>query len=87
MLCLEVNHLDADVTFPFSLVLEGEDIDKEHCVLDFVKGRVTFEPISSLCWVNGVAVSQPTKLNQGKLNLFSSETSLRILSVIKIPPS
>lgn len=52
--------------FPlFFPVLEGEDIEKEHCVLDFVKGKVTFEPISSMCWVNGVAVTQATKLNQG----------------------
>ena len=50
-------------------VLEGEDIEKEHCVLDFVKGKVTFDPISSMCWVNGVAVTQATKLNQGMVNL------------------
>lgn len=50
-------------------VLEGEDIEKEHCVLDFVKGKVTFEPLSAMCWVNGVAVTQPTKLNQG-MSLF-----------------
>ncbi|KAJ7367422.1 Kinesin-like protein kif16b, partial [Desmophyllum pertusum] len=54
-----------DAPKPQEIVLEGEDIDKEHCVLDFVKGRVTFEPICSMCWVNGVAVSQATKLNQG----------------------
>ncbi|KAJ7365464.1 Kinesin-like protein kif16b [Desmophyllum pertusum] len=54
-----------DAPNPQDIVLEGEDIDKEHCVLDFVKGRVTFEPICSMCWVNGVAVSQATKLNQG----------------------
>ncbi|XP_022810488.1 kinesin-like protein KIF16B [Stylophora pistillata] len=54
-----------DAPNPQDIVLEGEDINQEHCVLDFVKGRVTFEPISSLCWVNGVAVSQPTRLNQG----------------------
>ncbi|KAL9954917.1 hypothetical protein ACROYT_G042503 [Oculina patagonica] len=54
-----------DAPNPQDIVLEGEDIEKEHCVLDFVKGRVTFEPISSMCWVNGVAVTQATKLNQG----------------------
>ena len=60
----------------FVLVLEGEDIEKEHCALDFVKGRVTFEPISSLCWVNGVAVTQPTRLNQGVCNLSSAKQPL-----------
>ena len=58
----------------FFLVLEGEDIEKEHCVLDFVKGKVTFEPISSMCWVNGVAVTQATKLNQGMVILLLEKT-------------
>lgn len=51
----------------FSVVLEGEEIEKEHCLLEFMKGKgVKLDPISTLCWVNGVAISQATKLNQGK---------------------
>lgn len=51
------------------VVLEGEEIEKEHCVLDFTKGKgVSLDPISSLCWVNGVAVSQATQLNQGMVS-------------------
>ena len=61
-----------NIFFP---VLEGEDIEKEHCVLDFVKGKVTFEPISSMCWVNGVAVTQSTKLNQGMVNMLLDKTN------------
>lgn len=50
-----------------SVVLEGEEIEKEHCLLEFMKGKgVKLDPISTLCWVNGVAISQATKLNQGK---------------------
>ena len=59
----------------FFPVLEGEEIEKEHCVLDFVKGKVTFEPISSMCWVNGVAVTQATKLNQGMVITLLDKTT------------
>lgn len=55
-----------DAPNPQDIVLEGEEVEKEHCVLEFTKGKgVSLDPISSLCWVNGVAVSQSTKLNQG----------------------
>lgn len=48
------------------IVLEGDEVEKEHCVLDFAKGKgVKLEPISALCWVNGVAITQSTSLNQG----------------------
>ena len=53
-----------------STVLEGEEVEKEHCFLEFTKGKgVSLLPISPRCWVNGVAISQSTKLNQGKLFL------------------
>ncbi|XP_067031980.1 kinesin-like protein KIF16B [Acropora muricata] len=48
------------------IVLEGDEVEKEHCVLDFAKGKgVKLQPISGLCWVNGVAITQSTILNQG----------------------
>jgi len=50
------------------LVLEGDDIEKQHCVVEYVKGRVTLDPLASTCWINGVALVQPTKLNQGELD-------------------
>lgn len=55
-----------DAPNPQDIVLEGEEIEKEHCLLEFMKGKgVKLDPISTLCWVNGVAISQATKLNQG----------------------
>ena len=58
-------------TFALSIyfkVLEGDEVEKEHCVLDFAKGKgVKLEPISALCWVNGVAITQSTSLNQGNV--------------------
>lgn len=51
---------------PQDIVLEGEEVEKEHCFLEFTKGKgVSLLPISPRCWVNGVAISQSTKLNQG----------------------
>ncbi|XP_048585705.1 kinesin-like protein KIF16B isoform X2 [Nematostella vectensis] len=54
-----------DASITQDIILSGEEIQSQHCVMDFTKGRVTVDPLASLCWVNGVAIVQPTKLNQG----------------------
>ncbi|KXJ24780.1 kinesin-like protein KIF16B [Exaiptasia diaphana] len=54
-----------DAPVPQDIVLEGQDIEKQHCVVEYVKGRVTLDPLASACWINGVSLVQPTKLNQG----------------------
>ena len=53
-------------------------------MLDFTKGKgVSLEPISLLCWVNGVVISQSTKLNQGKVCMLCVSSSFR-LRIVKV---
>ncbi|KAK3750011.1 hypothetical protein QZH41_008653 [Actinostola sp. cb2023] len=56
------------------IVLEGEEIEKQHCIVEYVKGRVTLDPLASACWINGVSLIQPTKLNQVRLSMDVSPT-------------
>ena len=56
-------------------------------MLDFTKGKgVSLEPISLLCWVNGVVISQSTKLNQGKVCLVRVSSSFHLLTTNVIRP-
>ena len=41
-------------------------MDPEHCIIERNVGGVTLVPLGAAsCTVNGIAVSEPTKLNQG----------------------
>lgn len=56
-------------------VLHGLDLESEHCMFENQSGTVTMVPFSGAqCSVNGVLVSQPSQLNQGK-KLISTRVS------------
>ncbi|XP_014777436.1 uncharacterized protein LOC106874278 isoform X1 [Octopus bimaculoides] len=48
------------------IVLTGQDIQPEHCFIQFVDGTVILYPRHNApCAINGIEVTQPTKLTQG----------------------
>ncbi|XP_076441871.1 kinesin-like protein KIF16B isoform X2 [Babylonia areolata] len=50
------------------IVLCGDDVQADHSVIEFRGGEVTLHPIEDAsCFVNGVAIKDPVKLNQGAL--------------------
>ena len=46
----------------------GPHIEKEHCFIQNLEGIVTLVPsLGAMCAVQGIEVTEPTKLSQGKL--------------------
>ncbi|KAI1894680.1 hypothetical protein AGOR_G00118250 [Albula goreensis] len=60
------------------IVLCGQDLQSEHCMFENLKGTVTLVPISGArCLVNGVQVTEPTRLNQGAVILLGRRNTFR----------
>lgn len=58
-------------------VLHGLDLESEHCMFENQSGTVTMVPFSGAqCSVNGVVVSEPSKLNQGEQLISASASAL-----------
>ncbi|KAK2180705.1 hypothetical protein NP493_430g01016 [Ridgeia piscesae] len=60
------------------IVLSGVDMEPEHCIIEHNNGDVTLVPLgTAACTVNGIAVSGPTKLNQGAVILLGKTNMFR----------
>ncbi|XP_052059373.1 kinesin-like protein KIF16B [Mytilus californianus] len=71
-----VGRPDADVT-P-DIVLAGIEIEKDHCVIEYVNGDVILYPgTGALCVVNGVTQTSPTTLSQGAVILLGRTNMFR----------
>lgn len=52
----------------FFAVLHGSTIEKEHCIIRNMNGEVYLHPCSgSMCSVQGIECTEPTRLSQGLL--------------------
>ena len=54
--------------FILCTVIAGQEVEKEHCVIENANSTVTLIPLeNSACFVNGNLVKEPSKLTQGEL--------------------
>ena len=68
--------------FPIASVLMGPHIEKEHCFIQNLEGIVTLVPsLGAMCAIQGIEVTEPTKLSQGKKPFFCIEYAC--LQVVK----
>ncbi|KAG7462869.1 hypothetical protein MATL_G00189270 [Megalops atlanticus] len=67
-----------DSTNQQDMVLHGPGLEKEHCVFENLNGTVTLVPLpGAWCSVNGVKVTEPTRLNQGAIILIGRSNMFR----------
>ncbi|XP_036403122.1 uncharacterized protein kif16bb [Megalops cyprinoides] len=67
-----------DSTNQQDMVLHGPGLGKEHCVFENLNGTVTLVPLpGAWCSVNGVTVTEPTRLNQGAVILLGRSNMFR----------
>ncbi|XP_043463566.1 kinesin-like protein Klp98A isoform X2 [Leptopilina heterotoma] len=59
------------------IVLNGTDVDPEHCVLELEGGVATLHPLSSHCWINTAQVDKATRLSQGCIILLGRNNMFR----------
>ncbi|KAL4238780.1 Kinesin-like protein kif16b [Mactra antiquata] len=67
-----------DAEPPVDIVIAGEEVEVEHCIIENISNSVTLYPHNdSLCCVNGNIVSEPTKLTQGAVILLGKTNMFR----------
>ena len=93
-----VQNLNSHNTFPHILgciiVLYGPEMEKEHAVITNQNGRVVLTPLrNSKCTVNGLDISRPVELTQGRLSIkchivggVIRPRSSKVLNVQESPP-
>ncbi|KAL3874464.1 hypothetical protein ACJMK2_037473 [Sinanodonta woodiana] len=60
------------------IVIDREEIEREHCVIENNNGEVTLHPISNAqCRINGSIVTEPTKLTQGDVIMLGQASMFR----------
>ena len=50
------------------IIIQGTGVEDEHCFIDNIHGVITLHPVAKMCSVDGVFVTEPTKLAQGEQN-------------------
>lgn len=48
------------------IVLQGAGVAPRHCVIENVRGTLALHPCGNPCAIDGLAVTRPTRLSQGK---------------------
>ncbi|KAJ8347848.1 hypothetical protein SKAU_G00264370 [Synaphobranchus kaupii] len=56
-----------DAPIPQDITIEGPGIEAEHCLIENREGVITLDPCGNLCALDGVPVTKPTLLTQGKI--------------------
>lgn len=59
------------------IVLNGVDVEAEHCILELINGVVTLHPLSSHCWINTAQIDKPTRLSQGCIIILGRNNMFR----------
>ncbi|MEQ2258660.1 Pleckstrin y-like domain B member 1 [Xenotaenia resolanae] len=59
-----------DAPVPQDITIQGPGIEAEHCLILNEGGVVTLDPCGHLCSLDGVQVTVPTPLTQGKVYTF-----------------
>ncbi|KAK3106893.1 hypothetical protein FSP39_002139, partial [Pinctada imbricata] len=47
------------------VIIQGTGVEDEHCFIDNIHGVITLYPVAKMCAVDGVLVTEPTRLTQG----------------------
>nr|XP_022321824.1 pleckstrin homology-like domain family B member 2 isoform X4 [Crassostrea virginica] len=47
------------------IIIQGTGVEPEHCFIDNIHGVITLYPLARMCAVDGVLVTEPTRLPQG----------------------
>lgn len=48
------------------IVLQGAGVAPKHCFIENTHGTLTLHPCGNPCAIDGLAVTRPTRLSQGK---------------------
>ncbi|KAG8434586.1 hypothetical protein GDO86_012817 [Hymenochirus boettgeri] len=59
------------------ILLQGPGIAAEHCYIENTRGTLTLYPCSNLCAIDGLPITQPTRLTQGCMICLGQSTFLR----------
>ncbi|XP_078088240.1 pleckstrin homology-like domain family B member 2 [Mustelus asterias] len=54
-----------DAPVPQDIILQGEDVEAEHCYIENRKGQIKLYPCGNCCTMDGLPVKEPTQLTQG----------------------
>lgn len=54
------------------IVLQGAGVAAKHCFIENSHGTLTLHPCGNPCAIDGLAVTHPTRLSQGKETCFCS---------------
>ncbi|XP_051165138.1 kinesin-like protein Klp98A isoform X2 [Leptopilina boulardi] len=66
-----------DASMAQDIVLNGTDVEPEHCVVELEGGVATLHPLSSHCWINTAQVDKATRLSQGCIILLGRNNMFR----------
>ena len=58
-----------DACVPQDIVVQGEGIEAEHCLITNQEGVVTLDPCGHACALDGVSITTPTPLTQGNTHI------------------
>ncbi|XP_062570439.1 titin homolog isoform X3 [Saccostrea cucullata] len=47
------------------IIIQGTGVEPEHCYIDNIHGVITLYPLAKMCAVDGILVTEPTRLPQG----------------------
>ncbi|KAJ8390640.1 hypothetical protein AAFF_G00102460 [Aldrovandia affinis] len=55
-----------DAPVPQDIIIEGSGIEAEHCRIENSGGVITLDPCDNLCALDGIPITKPTLLTQGR---------------------
>ena len=58
------------------IIIQGTGVEPEHCFIDNIHGVITLYPLARMCAVDGVLVTEPTRLPQGQCQRSSRSNHL-----------
>lgn len=48
------------------IIIQGTGVEPEHCFIENIHGVITLYPLAKMCAVDGILVTEPTRLPQGE---------------------
>ncbi|XP_072370538.1 pleckstrin homology-like domain family B member 1 isoform X2 [Scyliorhinus torazame] len=72
-----------DAPVPQDIILQGEDVEAEHCYIENWKGLIKLYPCGNCCTMDGLTVKEPTQLTQGCILCLGQSNYFRFNHPIK----
>ncbi|XP_038658269.1 pleckstrin homology-like domain family B member 2 [Scyliorhinus canicula] len=72
-----------DAPVPQDIILQGEDVEAEHCYIENWKGLIKLYPCGNFCTMEGFMVKEPTQLTQGCILCLGQSNYFRFNHPIK----